>query len=129
MDHKQKFAYTVLGAVIMLIGISVGSIVSPPLIAQKDGVFGEIQCSQLTVVDKAGRTAIALTADEVANRVLVNNTAGKAVIGLVASERVNRILVTDKTGKSAVDLRSGERWNEIAVFDRKGNIRWDTVSD
>ena len=42
MNQKQKFGYTVLGALIMLVGIGVGSIVSPPLIAQRDGVFGEL---------------------------------------------------------------------------------------
>ena len=50
MNHKQILGYTVLGAMIMPIGI--GSIVSPPLIAQRDGVFGEIECSKLTVVNE-----------------------------------------------------------------------------
>ena len=35
-----------LGAIIMLIGLTVGAIVSPPLIAQRNGVFDEIECSK-----------------------------------------------------------------------------------
>jgi len=42
----------VLGAVIMLIGLAIGAIVSPPLIAQRNGVFDEIQCSRLKVVSR-----------------------------------------------------------------------------
>ena len=53
-----------LGAIIMLIGLAVGAIVSPPLIAQKDDVFGDIQCTGLTVVDKQGNVAVALDTDE-----------------------------------------------------------------
>ena len=34
MNLKQKCFYTALGAVIMLIGLGIGAIVSPPLIAQ-----------------------------------------------------------------------------------------------
>ena len=35
MNHKQKYFYTALGAFIMLTGMGVGAIVSPPLIAQR----------------------------------------------------------------------------------------------
>ena len=42
MNCKQKFGYMVLGAVIMLIGLAVGAIVSPPLIAH--GGAGVIGC-------------------------------------------------------------------------------------
>lgn len=70
MNNKQKFSYTLLGAVIMLIGIGVGTIVSPPLIAQRDAVFGEIVCNQLKVVDKYGKEAVLLVAREIANGAL-----------------------------------------------------------
>ena len=64
MNNKQKFGYTILGAVIMLIGIGMGVIVSPPLIAQRDGVFGNIQCTELEVVDKYGEPAIRLKTND-----------------------------------------------------------------
>ena len=50
----------VLGAVIMLIGLVVGAIVSPPLIAQRNDVFDKITCREIEVVDKDGETAIRL---------------------------------------------------------------------
>ena len=55
MKRKICVRSMFLGAVIMLIGLMVGAIVSPPLIAQKDDVFGDIQCTKLTVpVDYRG---------------------------------------------------------------------------
>ncbi len=37
MNYKQKLRYKLLGAVIILVGIGTGSIISPPLIAQHNG--------------------------------------------------------------------------------------------
>ena len=56
MNYKQKFRYTLLGTVTMLMGLAVGVIISPPLIAQRSGGIDEIVCSKLTIVDKYGRT-------------------------------------------------------------------------
>ena len=61
MNHKQKLGYTVLGAVIMLVGIGVGAIVTPPLVAQgRDRVFDTIMCNALVVVDEAGTHRIVM---------------------------------------------------------------------
>ena len=62
MNTKQKLGYTMLGAVIMLVGMSVGSILSPTLIAQNNGVFDEIQCTKLTVVNELGEERIRIDA-------------------------------------------------------------------
>ncbi len=60
MKKKVSVRDMVLGAGIMLVGLGIGAIVSPPLIAQRYGVFGEIQCTRLTVVDESGNKAIVL---------------------------------------------------------------------
>ena len=60
MNYRQKLGYTVLGAVIMLVGLNVGSILSPSLVAQNNGVFDEIECSVLRVINKNGNPAILL---------------------------------------------------------------------
>ena len=60
-----------LGAVIMLIGLAVGAIVSPPLVAQRNGVFDKITCRGLQVVDENGKQAIVLTSAESRNAVTV----------------------------------------------------------
>ena len=50
----------VLGAAIMLIGMWVSPLISPPVTAQRNGVFDKIQCREIEVVDKDGETAIRL---------------------------------------------------------------------
>ena len=124
MNNKQKFGYTVLGAVIMLVGMGVGSIVSPPLIAQGDGVFDEIKCTKLIVVDKAGKTAIHLSAREDGNGIAVYDTAGQKAIALTAVELGNSVTVYDKTGKAVVDLMAIEVGKgAVVAYDKAGNIR------
>ena len=116
MNHKQKCFYTALGAVIMLIGMGVGAIVSPPLIAQRNGVLGEIQCTSLTVVDKSGEPAIVLRTDEtLGNGVIIHNKEGTPALFLVADDTGNSIAVADKSGEPAVLLRTSELANRVIV--------------
>ena len=120
MNQKQKFGYTFLGVMIMLVGIGVGSIVSPPLIAQRDGVFGEIKCTKLTVVDEAGKTAIVLGVLENGNHVTVVDKTGKPAIILGVLEDENQLAVFDKTGKPAIALYVPEDGNRLAIYDKTG---------
>ena len=122
MNQKQKFGYTVLGALIMLVGIGIGSIVSPPLIAQGDGVFDEIKCTKLTVVDKAGKPAVALATSEDGNRVTVTDKAGKPAFVLSTDEEGNRVTVADKAGKPAVALAANKDGNHVVVIDKAGKL-------
>ena len=50
----------VLGAAIMLIGMWISPLISPPVTAERNGVFDKIQCREIEVVDKDGETAIRL---------------------------------------------------------------------
>ena len=63
-----------LGAGIMLIGLVVGAIVSPPLIAQRNGVFDKIQCCELRVVDENGNKAIFLGIENGSSTIECNAT-------------------------------------------------------
>ena len=69
MNHKQKLGYILLGAGIMAVGITIGQFITPDIEAQNSGVFDEIQCSKLTMVGKARKEAVVLTANEEGNRV------------------------------------------------------------
>ena len=121
-----------LGAAIMLIGLAVGAIVSPPLVAQRNGVFDEIQCRGLQVVDENGNEAIVLTSAEKANVVAVFDKQGKVAIGLASMEEVNTVTVSDKQGEVAIDLSVltvTEPVNSIGIRDAAGNeaIRMSAV--
>ncbi len=116
MNHKQKYFYASLGAVIMLVGILVGSIVSPPLIAQRKDMPGDIKCTSLIVVDKSGEPAIVLRTDEaLGNGVVLHNPVGTPAVLLVADETGNSIAVADKSGEAAVLLRTSELANRVIV--------------
>ena len=60
MNHRQKLGYMALGALILAIGITIGQCITPNIEAQQNGVFDEITCRQLTVVDENGKMAIGL---------------------------------------------------------------------
>lgn len=117
MDFKQKLGYIILGAVIMLVGIWVGSLVSPPLIAQGDGVFGEIKCAGLTVVDEHGKTMIRLEADLFKNAVVVYNKVGEEAIRLIADINSNNICVYNQVGEPAIYLDANVTGNFVEVYD------------
>ena len=130
MNHKQKLGYIVLSAVIMLIGIGVGSIVCPPLIAERNSVFDEIQCSKLTVVNEMGKAAIRLAALKTSNSVMVHDSDerkasiaisddnGKYAVHLAAGETRNRVIVYDANGKPAIGLYADEFGNNVSVYDK-----------
>ena len=154
MNLKQKCFYTALGAAIMLIGIGVGSIVSPPLIAQdtpEKGVFSEIECRRLVVRDKAGNKAVALYAEALGNSVALYNSEGKRAVILSAGKRgrSNSVIIRNKSAKNTVNLSVSEQLgtsvsirnpagkgrihlsaresgSRISVADKAGNVLWET---
>ena len=122
MNYRQKLGYTVLGAVIMLIGLGIGAIVTTPLVAQNDGLFDEIQCSRLTVVDNYGKPAVILSSNEVdGNFMLLYNLAGKRAAVLLADDNRAKLSLYNQAGKDAVRLESFDGSRDIALYDESGN--------
>ena len=138
MNYKQKFGYTALGAVIMLVGICVGSIVSP-LKAQKDGVFDYIECRMLSVVneqqpviilgsgeggsgvmlyDKEGKEAVMLDASEAKNSVTVYGKERNEAVSIIASEANNRVVIRDTEGEARTALFTSENTSSILIGDK-----------
>ena len=64
MNHKQKLGYMALGAGILALGIIIGQWGTPDIEAQSNGVFDEITCRSLKVVDETGvKVSIGVNAD------------------------------------------------------------------
>ncbi len=154
MNHKQKCFHTALGAMIMLIGMGIGVIISPPLIAQdslKKGVFSEIECRRLIVRDKTGKKAVALYAEALGNSVALYNSEGKRVvilsagkrgggnlvtlrnesakdmINLSASEQLGTtVLIKNPAGKGKISLVARQSENSITIRDKAGEVLWKT---
>ena len=121
MNHKQKCFYTALGAFIMLVGLGVGALVCPPLIAQREDVLGDFKCTGLTVVDMSGAPAIVLRTDEtLGNGIVLHNPAGTPAVLFVADEAGNSVALADKSGEPAVLLRTSELANRVIVRNPSG---------
>ena len=120
MNHKQKLGYTVLGAVIMLVGLGLGAIVSPPLIAQRNGVFDEIECSKLTVVDKNDKLAIILAANEDENGIVLLNQAGTMSARLSTDKDGSSLGLFNAEGERSIALLGTETGGIVALCDGDG---------
>ena len=83
MNHKQKLGYMVLGTGILAVSIMIGQFATPDIEAQSDGVFDEISCRKLTVVDNEGNTAIGLVGDTFVNGVYILDRSGNEAISLL----------------------------------------------
>lgn len=68
MNYKQKLGDMALGAGVLAMGIIIGQWVTSDIEAQSDGIFDEVVCKGLTIVDKANRPWIMLYYDEVKER-------------------------------------------------------------
>ena len=133
MKRKICVRSMFLGAVIMLIGLAVGAIVSPPLVAQHNGVFDVIQCRRLEVVDKHGKKAILLTSnDDVMNGIAVFDKHGQVGVALTTNsdnqkgdqEALNAIYIYNgHHGQIGISLAASEGVNHIGIDDANGNPR------
>ena len=77
MNHKQKLGYTLLGAGIMALGIIIGQWGTPDIEAQSNGVFDEIVCKGLRVIDEEGNKAIDLSTDSEGCSIVVYDKEGR----------------------------------------------------
>ena len=113
MNYKQELGYTTLGAAIMLIGMWLSPLISPPVTAQHNGVFDKIQCTSLTVVDKQGKPAVVLySTEEWGNSVNVANKQGKLAVRLASHKDENGVVVVyNEQEKPAVGLASNAMRN------------------
>ena len=133
MCNKQKIRYAVFGSVVTFALMAMVAIGVSPLIAQRNGVsrsedpdeasrFDEIQCTKLTVVDKAGKKAIVLDAMEEANHIILYDQKGHPGLHLWASEGQHSINVLGNGSQTGVSIASGENGNGISIHDNAGKV-------
>ena len=117
MNHKQKLGYMALGAGVLAIGIIIGQVITPDIEAQSNGVFDEIQCTRLTVVDKQGNVAVLLATDEHGGVVGVYGKDGGSA-GMGIGEHSGFVRVHRKDGGRA-SMTTNEHGGFVGVFDGK----------
>ena len=134
MKRKVCVRSMVLGAVIMLVGLVIGAIVSPPLIAQKNGVFNKITCREFEVLDENGNEAIVLSTELItrdnepkANGVLVLDKQGNGGgIHLICGAQKNWIQVSGEGAIESINLSVGEQRDaSIHISDGLGKVAWE----
>ena len=120
MNQKQKLGYMVLGAWIMAVGIIIGQVITPNIEAQNNGVFDEIQCSELKAVDKSGKVFAHLVAEEDGQGLLIFDKAGAPALQLGVEGDERGLIVGDKTENPAFQIVALDELNEIALFGKAG---------
>ena len=96
MNNRQKFGYTLLGAGIMAVGITIGQFITPPIEAQNNRVFDEVVCSKLTVVNREGKQVVLLGEGEYTS--------------VISGKRIsqNGIWIYDNDGNKTITLETEE---------------------
>lgn len=133
MRKTQKIRYAFFGSVVTFVALVIVSMGVSPLIAQRNGVsrsedpdeasiFDEIQCTKLTVVDKAGKKAIVLDAMEEANHIILYDQTGDPGLHLWVSEGQHSITVLDNRLQAGVSIASGENGKGISIHDKSGKV-------
>ena len=151
MNHRQKLGYTALGAIIMLIGLGIGTIVAPPLTAQRDPTIEHIQCASLTIVDENGQPALQLSSDgdgdgdshlnyltiyqpggkqhaidifamTQSTGVMINNENERPVIFLTNKpDGTTELILKDYTHKGSVEIGLRNQLAQMSILDRRGD--------
>lgn len=115
MKHKQKFGYILLGASIMLCGITIGQFITPNIGAQQDGYFDSIMCRQLIVKNPDDdMSRIYLSPPSV-----IITRGDKMAIKLQSSEQHGNVMTicNPQTGKRSVTMGSTETINWVSLWD------------
>ena len=122
MNHKQKLGYMALGAGILALGIMIGQFVTPASEAQSNGVFDEITCRSLSVIDDKGQTAIQLDTS-IFNSVTVFDKVGNECILLADTSFGSTVTVYGRAGSKGIALGSSMvDGNGVAIFDKAGKM-------
>ena len=130
MNYRQKLGYTLLGAVIMLTGMTIDSILAPPSVAQQNGVFNEIQCSKLTVVSQTGKPAIILSSDPTdGSTITLTDHTGIPRLGILAKTDGGFIQLNSHTEPS-ISIGASKVGAFLAIENGRGTKLFDlTVAD
>ena len=132
MNYKQKLGYTLLGAAVMAVGIIIGQLSTPNIEAQSNGVFDEIVCKKITVVDADGTPGILLeSSKEDGNRIIINHLSGERAVGLGAGKDVVFLSLNKPSGQEAATLIAAEPATFFNLYGdaEKGAIKLGVLGD
>ena len=156
MNYKQKFLYFVAGAIVMLIGLGIGAIVSPPLTAQNNGVFDRVICSELFIGKDIMRPGILMASDPAygnylyihqatgnpdkaaitigsgikgTNQITLNNPANKEAINFTANPKLSALFLSNPEGTPGVVLACTESVSQLSLLRNKTQDIFSLAAD
>ena len=109
-----------LGAVLMLIGLAVGAIVSPLAVSQGQTFLGDFECRSLTVVNRHGKPAIELYADDHQGASVVriySHQTGSKTVEMMSTKEADAVTIWDRQEENtfAVTMLSTDEKNGVYV--------------
>ena len=117
MNYKQKLVYMALGAAILALGITIGQVITPDIEAQSNGVFDEIECRRLVVIDEQGKDAIALaTTKEEGNGIIIFHPEGKQGLVFRSSDDASNITAHNPQGQAVAILAAAEKLSALQLM-------------
>ena len=114
LKRFEKLQYMVIGAVLMAVGIGIGSIFTPPLVAQRNNVFDEIICHELIVVGPNGDDVVTLGSSGNGGAMSVFDYTGKSIMKINSTMIGNAMVIYDSVGRESISLFG--TMNERGVF-------------
>ena len=119
MNQKQKLGYMALGAVIMLVGLGCGAMITAPLVAQNKGIFDAIECNRITLVTGEGRERIRLwAADDGGKIAIYDHTTELAAMLYAHAPQGNGLTVYSTPSQKAFELSAaGAHDHTLTVYD------------
>ena len=134
MTHIQRSGYMLLGAGLLALGIIIGRMIETRTVVQSGGVFDEIVCRRVTLVDKDGNKAMDLGSSDDATDVFSNELSfydkwGNLAMLLYARDSSHGIWVYDDRGNRAFELSTNhDVANRLLLRDKKGSRAVTMVS-
>ncbi|MDE0185402.1 MAG: hypothetical protein OXP71_08070 [Candidatus Poribacteria bacterium] len=133
MKYTHKLAYMTLGGFLMLIGMITATMFLPNLVAQQSDsqtastegdhqhitTFKTIVCNKIIVVDRTGRPAVFLDANNGGNASLWGKK-GIPTITLSSINNAGRLHIYDKTGQPVIDLHTTDTGGTVTATANTG---------
>ena len=117
MSFQHKLGYITLGGVIAIVGMMVGSVLVPQLVAQHETV-SNVTCRELTIVDGAGNPVVRLGNGANGGSIEVMHIEGATVINLGVMDSGGAVGVANIVGEIGVGMRADDGGNDVFVYQK-----------
>ena len=125
MNFKQKLGYMFIGCLFTITGYIIASLGGGDAthVQQEKQVIDEIVCRHLKIVNKEGKTVVAIVADEDGDGFIrVFNAAGKEAARITASINGGGIAVCNRAGEGVAAIAQAKNGGEISILNTAGEL-------